>query len=466
MRQPPSLTLRLSLLFGISTFIVFFVFGWFIEDSIKRHFSEEDVSELEIVAQAIEKALLVNSSENDPASLERRFNDILVGHHRASLHIVDTCGRTIYNSIGTDSTALILPIKNSNSSSVRVWNNGEHTFRVLTRHLRGNTLTSDQVYTIVIAVPIDYHMRFLDDFRYTLWFMISSGIVITSLMGWIAVRQGHAPLRNIVTQIRQISANELNTRLSPDTVPGELTDLAISFNEMLGRMEDSFLRLSNFSADIAHELRTPVTSLMTQTQVALSQTRTINEYRETLCSNIEEYERMAQMISEMLYLAQADNGLCKPNNADVDLAKEVHTLFDYYEAWAEERGVMLKFEGDVTVVGDKLMLRQAMNNLLTNAIRHTPRNGTVCIYLNQSSNGDVHIDVKNPGPDIESEHLPRLFDRFYRVDPSRQESGSGLGLAIVKSIIDAHDGKIEVTSSGGFTQFRIILPIPPAEIIS
>ena len=458
MRRPPSLTLRLTLLFGVAAVVVFSGFGWFIEDSIKRHFAAEDTSELEIVAQAVDKALFTDLPKHDLASLERRFDDILVGHHGASLHITDPGGKTMYTSTGPDLSALTMSSSNADDGSVRSWSDGHHTFRVLTRHLRGKPPATDQAYIIAVAVPIDYHLRFLEGFRYTLWLMIASGIAVTSLMGWIAVRQGHAPLHDIVTRIRRISANELNTRLSPETLPEELTDLAVSFNGMLGRMEEAFLRLSNFSADIAHDLRTPVTSMMTQTQVALSRTRTVDEYREILYSNIEEYEHMAQMINDMLFLAQADNGLGKANVTDVELASEVRAVFEYYEAWAEERGVTLTVEGTALASGDQLMLRRALGNLLSNAIRHTPPGEAVRVVLGTTKNGEISIEIENPGVDIPPEHLPKLFDRFYRIDPSRQEGGTGLGLAIVKSIIDAHRGRIIATSSEGLTRFHIILP--------
>ncbi|VAW83478.1 Heavy metal sensor histidine kinase [hydrothermal vent metagenome] len=228
---------------------------------------------------------------------------------------------------------------------------------------------------------------------------------------------------------------------------------------MLERMEEAFLRLSNFSADIAHDLRTPVTNMMTQTQVALSQTRTVEEYQEILYSNIEEYEHMAQMINDMLFLAKADNDPGNLNITEVDLAREVNALFEFYEAWAEERGVTLKLEGTATASGDQLMLRRALGNLLSNAIRHTQAGATVRVKLSSSTKEEVGITVENPGPDIPPEHLPKLFDRFYRVDPSRQESGTGLGLAIVKSIVDAQGGRINVTSSGGITRFQVFLSV-------
>lgn len=289
--------------------------------------------------------------------------------------------------------------------------------------------------------------------------MTAGGIAIMSVLGWVAVRRGHAPLHKIVAQIRLISAARLDTRIVPDEVPTELSDLARSFNEMLGRMEEAFVRLSNYSADIAHELRTPVANLMTQTHVALSQTRTVDQYREILYSNIEEYERMAQMIGDMLFLAKADNGLHPLNLESIDMAQEVQELFDYYEAWAEERRVTLSLEGAITVSGEKPMLRRALSNLLSNAVRHTPPGQAVSVRLATLDDGARTITIENPGEIIAPDHLPHLFERFYRVDPARQRSadGAGLGLAIVKSIVDTHAGHITVTSSEGRTRFVITL---------
>jgi two-component system heavy metal sensor histidine kinase CusS len=229
---------------------------------------------------------------------------------------------------------------------------------------------------------------------------------------------------------------------------------------MLERVEESFQRLTNYSADIAHELRTPVANLMTQTQVALTRARSIDEYREVLYSTMEEYERMAQMIGDMLFLAQAENGLFKPDIINVNLEHEISGLFEYYVAWAEERGVTLKLEGHALTVGDRLMLRRALSNLLSNAIRHTPPRQSVRVLLDDSGRNEVTITVENPGLIIAPQHIPRLFDRFYRVDPSRyrDNDGAGLGLAIVKSIIDIHHGTIKVISEQGYTRFYLTLP--------
>jgi len=459
MQRPVSLALRLTILFAIASAIVFPVFGWIISESMENHFRAEDTSELEIIAHTVPGVLSDIDPATDDSHLQQRFDDILVGHHHASLAIVDAKGQLLYASPGPDLSDIVSSSSDIARGSVQRWNDAEHSYRVLIRHVDQAGHASVHLYTFAVAVPIDYHLRFLVSFRHTLWIMIATSIVVMSLMGWIAVRQGHGPLRAIVARIRRISANELNTRLPPEKMPAELADLALSFNEMLQRMDQSFQRLSDFNADVAHELRTPITSLMTRTQVALGQARSIDEYREILYSNLEEYERLAQMISDMLFLARADNGLHQGSITTVNLASEVRALFDYYDAWAEDRNVHLALQGNGRVTGDPQMLRRALSNLLSNAIRHTPAGLTVTVKLEQLGNDEVRIMVENPGEQINTQHLDRLFDRFYRVDPSRQrnQEGAGLGLAIVKSIIDAHNGSITVTSSSQATCFTVTL---------
>lgn len=317
-----------------------------------------------------------------------------------------------------------------------------------------------EAHTVVLALDIQHHEHFMARFRLTLILAMTLAALATASLGWIATRRGLAPLRRVTDMAAGVSAERLGNRLPAAALPEELQDLVAAFNAMLARLDDSFRRLSEFSSDIAHELRTPVSNLMTQTQVALSGARGNEEYREILYSSLEEYERMAQMIGDMLYLAQADNGLLKPDQAQVDLTAEIQGLFDYFEAWAEERGITLARKGTASVPGDRLMLRRAMSNLIANAIRYTPPGQGVLVSLETSENLAL-ISVENAGPEIPAEHLPKLFDRFYRVDPSRQRKGdgAGLGLAIVKSIVDAHGGTLTAASAHGTTQFLIRLPL-------
>ncbi len=457
MKHPTSLTLRLTLLFSAVATVVFLAFGWVIERSLNEHFAQQDTQELKVIAQVVEQSLSTLQPSHDLTRIKQRFDDILVGHHGPLLYIRSASGESLYSSSGADLSLVPLPSPDQLSKgNIQQWSNSKHHYRVFTQQVSGKNNTS---YTVVIAVAIDFHLHFLKNFRYTLWLMIICGIIIMALMSWFAVRQGHRPLHRIVEQISQTSANELNSRLDPATVPTELTELALSFNDLLQRMEEAFTRLSNFSADIAHELRTPVTNMMTQTQVVLSQARDADEYQEILYSNMEEYERMAQMIGDMLFLAKADSAEHPPNAETVDLKNELHNLFDFYGAWAEENHVSLKQEGRAHIQGDRLMLRRALSNLLSNAIRHTSKGHSVEVKLNQAENG-VFIVIKNPGTPIPAEHLSKVFDRFYRTDPSRQRSGegAGLGLAIVKSIVEAHGGTITATSDDTGTQFRVSLP--------
>lgn len=458
MRRPMSLGLRLTVLFGLASAVVFPLFGVVIVQSTEQHFRDQDSDELKIIADAVQEVISSADLDAVSESLDQRLRDILVGHHDASLYIADQRGHAVYASSSPDLSSLSHePTQNPGTASIRRWETDGHSYRVLDRSM---SQSASAPLSVIVAVPIDHHQRFLADFQRKLWLMIAGSVALMSVMGWIAVRQGHAPLREIVDKIRQISADELDTRLSPESVPGELTELAESFNEMLARVDKAFHRLSEFNADMAHELRTPIANLMTQTQVALTRARALEEYREILYSNMEEYEQMAQTVGSMLFLAQVDIPQQRLDVAELDLAHEVAALVEYYEGWAEEHGVTLALAGQVSVSGNRMMLQRALGNLLSNAIRHTPRGGTIGVELSASTNNEAVIVVGNPGPTISPEHLPRLFDRFYRVDPSRQQrvKGVGLGLAIVASIVNAHGGKIDVISADDYTRFIIILP--------
>jgi two-component system, OmpR family, heavy metal sensor histidine kinase CusS len=454
-QRPISLALRLTLFFGIAAAIVWPLFGWVVIKTTETHFIEQDSEELEIIVSAVQDVLSDRPDPIDMRLFAQRLDDILVGHHDASLHIAGPDNRDLYAS---DNPMLgeIAYDASTHERTVWEWRGESESYRVLRRDIGDD----GGAYHLMVAVPIDDHLRFLSDFRRTVWLMIAVCIALMGVTGWMAVRQGHAPLRSMVSRIRRISANELSTRLEPDAVPEELTDLATSFNGMLQRVDEAFHRLSDFNADIAHELRTPIANLMTQTQVGLSRARSADEYREMLYSNMEEYERMAQMVGDMLYLAQTDRREQLKELVTIDLGQEVRALFEFYEGWADERHVTLALSGGATVTGDRLMLQRALGNLVSNAIRHTPTGGTVRVSLSTAADGAVQVEVENPGDPIPPEHLPRLFHRFYRVDQSRQkgDEGAGLGLAIVKSIATAHGGNIGVESSIDATRFTLSLP--------
>lgn len=300
----------------------------------------------------------------------------------------------------------------------------------------------------------------MSSFRGTLWVFMALATLAMGLLGWFVVRRGLLPLQAIKLRAAEITANHLHTRLPVESIPLELADLADTLNGMLSRLEESFQRLSDFSSDLAHELRTPVSNLLTQTQVTLSKARSADDYRDILASNAEEFERLSRTISDMLFLAKADHNQIVPNQEPIDLAEEIGDLLEYYDVLAEEKAIALSLSGSGQIVGDRLMLRRAVSNLLSNALRHTPNGGVVTVQINETDDGMTHIAVENTGSEIPAEHLPRLFDRFYRVDSSRQRTteSSGLGLAITRSIVLAHGGGVDVCSANGLTCFTLSLP--------
>ncbi len=462
-RRPASLAVRLIVSIGAVITVVLLGFGFVVERSINNHFIQQDVDELNAVVKALKHTVVTLPANIAPAELGLRFSLAVSGHHNVQYRIAFDTGTLIYATPGSglDRFAeLARPVDKINIDTVGIWKEHGSTFRGAVLRTGTEASPASRRLTIAVATKIDFHLHYLDSFRNYLRFVTVIACLIAILATWLAVYQGHAPIRRISREIRKITSDQLHIRLKPDAVPSELVELAVSFNGMLERLEDVFRRLSEFSGDIAHELRTPITNLKTQTEVALSQSRDVQQYREILYSNLEEYERMAKMVSDMLFLAQADNNLLKPELVNIDLQAEIRMLFDYFGAWAEEREVDLKVIGpQVCMLGDRLMIRRALSNLISNAIRYTPAGSTVTAALEIES-ANVRVRIRNPGSPIPAEHIGRIFERFYRPDASRQRSGegAGLGLAIVKSIAEAHGGKISAHSTAHVTTFEMLFP--------
>jgi two-component system heavy metal sensor histidine kinase CusS len=263
-----------------------------------------------------------------------------------------------------------------------------------------------------------------------------------------------------------VTTSRLATRLDVGSAPAELRELAAALNDMLARLQDSFSRLSEFSADLAHDFRTPISNLIGQTQVTLAQSRGAAEYEALLESNLEEYERLARMIENMLFLARADHAQVALDMRTLDAREELDKMAEYFEAVAADRDVTLGVTGMATVQADQTLLRRAVTNLLDNALRHAPAGSTVQVEAGRTpgpGGTSTCIRVSNAGPAIPPEALPHIFGRFYRADPSRRNSAAstGLGLAIVDTIMRLHGGSVTVRSLGGKTVFALQFPAEP-----
>ncbi|SDS07714.1 heavy metal sensor histidine kinase [Pseudomonas prosekii] len=442
-----SLSNRLALLFAACTAVVSLFAGVLFSRASEAHFVELDQQLLDGKLIGLRRALQdIQSSES-----EVKLQDELSRQADLSLRITGSDGQSWFDSSSK------LPQKLPQKLGLSTVNDAGTDYRVLNAPLFADKADSPQ---LTLLLDITHHQHFLQRMQNLIWLTVGLSALATALLGAWAARSGLRPLRRMSVVASGVSAQSLNARLPEENMPPELAEMAHNFNAMLGRLDDSFQRLSAFSADIAHELRTPLSNLLTHTQVTLTRPRPLEDYREALHSNLEELQWMAQLVNDMLYLAKADHGLLMPKREPLELAEETDVLLEFFAPLAEDAQVRLSREGSARMLGDRSMLRRALSNLLDNALRFTPVGGEVRVRIVEQSEG-LTLLVENTGSGIDPALLPRLFDRFYRADPARQEGSSehaGLGLAITQSIIRAHGGLIRCESANGWTRFVIELP--------
>jgi two-component system heavy metal sensor histidine kinase CusS len=288
-------------------------------------------------------------------------------------------------------------------------------------------------------------------------------LVVATLVGGLAVylltlwkvRSGMAPLRDIVRQTRRISPRRLDQRLSLAQPVEELSPWIDQFNALLERLERAYQQLEGFNADVAHELRTPLCALIGQTEVALSRDRSSAALRETLASNLEELQRLAAMVNDMLFLASADRGAQAERSSNASLAELASQVVEFHEAALTERGLAVAVRGDAVVPIDEPLLKRAISNLLGNAVRYADPGSEIVVRIDTEAPDQVRVLVQNRGVTIEPSLLPRLFDRFFRAESSRASDGQphhGLGLSIVAAIARMHSGRTVAQSDGGITR--------------
>jgi two-component system heavy metal sensor histidine kinase CusS len=331
----------------------------------------------------------------------------------------------------------------------------------------GDTGASD---TVQIAVDVSQKEALLARYRFWFWSIFAASFAIFPLVGYRVARQGIRPVEEMANTARHISSKNLRERILAEGYPFELASLASTFNQMLDRLEDSFERISRFSADIAHDLRTPVNNIRGEAEVALARARSAEEYRDVIESCLEEAVRLSDLIGDLLFLARAESPLTDLRRERVDVGELLGGVREYYEASAADSGVSLTTTSaaePVIAELDRTLLQRAVGNLVSNALAHTPAGGTVELKTSsdaaQGAHSAVRIEVSDSGVGIPAEALPRVFDRFFRVDSSRSQAsgGTGLGLAIVQSIAVLHGGKVEIASQPG-QGTRVTLHLPAA----
>lgn len=315
-----------------------------------------------------------------------------------------------------------------------------------------------------IALDRSREERILVNYRRQLAAVLTGGVLLSAGAAVLVARTGLRPVLTMANAVEGIGATRLHERIGGAPWPEELVALAQAFDTMLGRLEESFTRLSRFSAELAHELRTPINVLRGEAEVALSRTRRPEEYRAVLESSLEEHGRLSRVIEQLLFLARAESAGMPPERSMLQAREEIEQVVEFQRPLAEEQKVTIVCHGESTLWADALLFRRALTNCLDNALKYTPPGGTIAVAVEGCPDGSVAIRVSDTGCGIEPEHLPRVFDRFYRA--CREESGggpgTGLGLAIVKSIMDLHGGGVTVWSDPGRgTILTLCFPSPP-----
>jgi len=313
-------------------------------------------------------------------------------------------------------------------------------------------------YTIQLAQDRSVDDQFGSNFGLLVVAVLAAGSVASVLIARSVTRQGLRPLGEITRSLERTGPTRLHERVEPTAWPRELRPIAIAFDQMLDRLEDSFTRLSQFSADLAHELRTPVANLRGEAEVALTRPRSPEEYREVLESSVTECERLSAIIDSLLFLARAEAAQGLAERTLFDGRAAIDKIAGFFGTIADERGVTITCRGSGEVHADALLFGRAVSNLVENALNFTGDGGEISVELKVEP-AHAQISVQDNGCGIEQKHLPRIFDRFYRADTARSAQGNGLGLALVKSITDLHGGSATAESAvGRGTVMRLTFP--------
>jgi two-component system heavy metal sensor histidine kinase CusS len=360
------------------------------------------------------------------------------------VRVLDPAGATIGQTTGMETLLpanIFPPVASRETAAPSEHRVAGKLFALTTRH----ALAGGQQFTMQVAQDRSSDEQVERKFGILVLVVLSGSILASILIAIPVTRRGLRPLEEMKRSLERIGPTHLNERVAPANWPRELQPMAIAFDEMLKRLDDSFTRLSQFSADLAHELRTPIANMLGEAQVALLRDRNSAEYRETIESTIGECERLSGIVDNLLFVARADAASEPVERKRFDARAAVEKIAAFYETIAEDRHVAINCSGQGQISADPALFERAVGNLVDNALRFTPENGSIQIALAERAK-DFEVAVSDNGSGIAPEHLPRVFDRFYRAESSRGSDGAGLGLALVKSIVDLHGGTARIQS--------------------
>ena len=443
--EPRSIASQLILLFTLAAALLLAcglgVFYWIV---VRHAFAEDNVvlaDKVDGLQTSFEQrgGLVAVAAEIDAAGSRQRAPFMV--------RVLDPAGATIGQTTGMETLLpanIFPPVASRETAAPSEHRVDGKLFALTTRHAHAG----GQQFTIQVAQDRSSDEQVERKFGILVLVVLSGSILASILIAIPVTRRGLRPLEEMKRSLERIGPTHLNERVAPANWPRELQPLAIAFDEMLKRLDDSFTRLSQFSADLAHELRTPIANMLGEAQVALSRDRSAAEYRETIESTIGECERLSGIVDNLLFVARADAATEPVERIRFDARAAVEKIAAFYETIAEDRHVAINCSGQGQISADPALFERAVGNLVDNALRFTPENGLIQIALAERAN-DFEIAVSDNGLGVAPEHLPRVFDRFYRAESSRGSDGAGLGLALVKSIVDLHGGTARIQSEIG-----------------
>lgn len=444
--QSRSLTARTTTLFACVACLIVFGLGAFLYMSSRN--ALEISTDYALIGRVEHFRTLLHDMYNIE-QLEARpavFETMLGSEH--DVFMFRRPGQTAFIRINPDHLTVpdLVPVPIGQALTRSALYSGPGPNGVKVRWAIAQTMASGQggVVEIVAGHVMTQEAVLLSDYYRRVFLASVIAVLATALLAYWVLTHGLRPLHAMAGRAAEISPQNLAVRLRVADAPIELRRLAGAFNAMLDRLADGYERLSQFSADLAHEIRTPVGVLIGQTQVTLAQPRSVDEYQSLLESNLEELERLARIVENILFLAQADHDGFAIETAPLIIYDELTTIADYFEGLAEERELRFEIEASGAVTANAMLWRRAINNLVVNAVRYARSGTTIRLRGHQDERGAT-IAVENLGAPLAAEQLDRLFDRFYRGDAARSEftESNGLGLAIVRAIMLLHGGSAE-----------------------
>jgi len=455
--KPRSIASKLVLLFTLAAALLLScglgVFYWLV---VRHAFAEDNA----VLADKISAIGVELKQDHGAKALEQELKNPRAGETAVYwVRLIDTAGRTVAETPGMSELlpSNTFPMPSGSALSLQYPRN----FRVGGKsfYLVATTIEMDgQLYTIQVAQDRSADEQFTKQFGVLAAVVLSLCVLASAFIAITVTKRGLRPLAEMTHSFERVGPSHLNERVPTDRWPPELQPLATAFDNMLDRLENSFTRLSQFSADLAHELRTPIANIRGEAEVSLTRARTTDEYREVIESTVVECERLSGIVDNLLFLARAEAADRQIQRTSFDGRAAVEKIAAYYQTLAEDRHVTIACTGRREIFADPVLFGRAVSNLVDNALRFTPDRGTIQISI-ATRNGDCEISVSDSGSGIAAEHLPRVFDRLYRVDSSRSSQGAGLGLALVKSIVDLHGGSARIQSELG-SGTTVVLTFP------